>query len=332
MRKALFIKGKSFLLLTMLFIVFCLTGCESLDLLFSDDPAEEKDDILMPDEFKIYYTDIGLDSLYYEKCTLVGVSNDTMLYELINLLDRTPANAEYRSVKPEAVKIESYEFGADGQLILHFSSQYTDMQPIQEIICRAAIVKTLCQLPNVSYVEFYVEDQPLMLSEIPVGQMASTDFIDNTRGSAEFRQSVDIVIYLTDAEGKALKESSLIVESDGTRTIEELAVYQIISGPLPEQSGLFPVLSDKTVINKIRTVDGICYVDFNEEFYNRPENVSDEVAVYSVVNSLCEISEVTKVKISVNGEDKKNYGNIKLSELLILKPELLDIEKAGGSD
>lgn len=317
-----------FLVLSLIFLIPAGCGLTD-DINLFDNEKKQKAEELKPDEFKIYFTDKDMNGLYYEIIKLAGVSNDTMLYELVNSFDVTPDNPEYQKLKPESVVIKSYEFGQDGQLIIRFSSEYLEMPALQEILFRASVVKTLCQLPNVTYVEFYIDEQPLMISEIPVGQMASTDFIDNTGTSTEFRQSLELVIYLTDIDGKMLKESSLIVESDGTYTVEELVINQIINGPLSNQHLLYPVVSPDTRINKIHTVDGICYVDFNEEFLNKPENVSDEVVVYSFVNSLCEINEVTKVKITVNGEDRKNFGSVSLSDLLVLKPELIELEKAG---
>ena len=59
--------------------------------------------------------------------------------------------------------------------------------------------------------------------------------------------------------------------------------------------------------------DGVCYVDFNEKFLERREGISSEVAIYSVVNSLAELSGIYKVQFLINGEIKKTYQNLDFS-------------------
>ena len=50
------------------------------------------------------------------------------------------------------------------------------------------------------------------------------------------------------------------------------------------------------------TKDGICYVNLDDNFLTVPDNVSMDAAVYSIVNSLVELSNINKVQILVNGE------------------------------
>ena len=52
----------------------------------------------------------------------------------------------------------------------------------------------------------------------------------------------------------------------------------------------------------ISVKDGICYANFDENFLTQMYNVSTDVAIYSVVNSLMELNNVNKVQISINGE------------------------------
>ena len=53
--------------------------------------------------------------------------------------------------------------------------------------------------------------------------------------------------------------------------------------------------------------DGICYVNFNENFLLQKNEVTPEVAIYSVVNSLIELNNVDMVQISVNGDNSILY-------------------------
>ena len=44
------------------------------------------------------------------------------------------------------------------------------------------------------------------------------------------------------------------------------------------------------------------FVDFDSSFLTEPYNVTAEVAIYSLVNSIVELTNVNKVAFSVNGE------------------------------
>lgn len=55
------------------------------------------------------------------------------------------------------------------------------------------------------------------------------------------------------------------------------------------------------------TKDGICYVNLDETFLNQIYNVTADVTIYSIVNSLAELSNVNKVQISINGDTSTTY-------------------------
>lgn len=55
------------------------------------------------------------------------------------------------------------------------------------------------------------------------------------------------------------------------------------------------------------TKDGICYVNLDKSFLNQKDKVTSDVAIYSIVNSLVELSNVNKVQFSVDGDTNVNY-------------------------
>ncbi|MBP5304223.1 MAG: GerMN domain-containing protein, partial [Lachnospiraceae bacterium] len=179
---------------------------------------------------------------------------------------------------------------------------------IEEILRRTAIVKTLTQIDGVDYVAFTAGGQPLMDSAgLPIGFMESGDFIDNTGGETNYLQTVTITLYFANEEGDGLVTSRHQVEFDGTISLENLVVRQLIAGPLPEENGMQSAMPHGTIINKVTKKDGICYLDLNGMFLEDLPGVTDEVVIYSIVNSLAEISGISKVQFMVNGEVQKKY-------------------------
>ena len=48
--------------------------------------------------------------------------------------------------------------------------------------------------------------------------------------------------------------------------------------------------------------DGICYVNFDEAFLTQVYNVTPDVVIYSITNSLVELTSVNRVQISIDGQ------------------------------
>ena len=285
----------------LLFCLFCLslalTGCGSS----AGDNIKEAEN-----SYKIYYVSSSEDKLVSEDYVAKEEDTNKLISELIKQLNNVPDGTALKKPIPDSVDLKSKTL-KDGVLTLDFSESYHQLTGISEILRRASVVKTLCQIKGVKKVEYRVENQPLMYSELnPVGAMSADDFIDNTGGETTYYQTVQISLYYTNADGKKLYQTRHNVEFDGTISLEELVIRQLMAGPL-DNDKLAPVIPPGTKLNKVTFKDGICYVDFSKEFLEGREGVSDEVIVYSVVNSLSEISSVTKVQFFIDGKPVSSY-------------------------
>ena len=49
-------------------------------------------------------------------------------------------------------------------------------------------------------------------------------------------------------------------------------------------------------------------MDFSSEFLNKRKSITADVAIYSVVNTLVELSTVNKVQFSIDGEQVLEYS------------------------
>lgn len=63
-------------------------------------------------------------------------------------------------------------------------------------------------------------------------------------------------------------------------------------------------------------VDGVCYVSLDEAFKNQDYKVNEGIVIYSIVDSLSELSTISKVQISVNGDTSGAYrDNFPLADM-----------------
>ena len=72
-------------------------------------------------------------------------------------------------------------------------------------------------------------------------------------------------------------------------------------------NSIFPTINPSTKVASVTVRDGVCYVNLDETFLLQPYNVTPEVTIFSIVNSLVELNNVNKVQISINGDNSGTY-------------------------
>lgn len=82
---------------------------------------------------------------------------DALIQELLEKLAETPEGGSMEAVLTDSIFVTDYALES-GQLSLYFDPAYKDMNGIREILCRSAVVRTLCQIPDVEYVSFLIGD------------------------------------------------------------------------------------------------------------------------------------------------------------------------------
>ena len=200
------------------------------------------------------------------------------------------------------------------QLTIYFLSSYYNLDKIDEVLLRASIVKTLCQLDGVEYVEFYVEEEPLTIDGENVGIMSKLSFLDSVGGEG-YTQEKYVTLYFSSNDGTEMREISTKLTHDMTVPLARLLVEQLLKGPDEisdaNTSEVRDTIPSGTKLNSLTIRDHVCYVDFSREFMNVQADVKGAVVVYSIVNTLCELSDVSKVQFTIDGEQQETYGDVK---------------------
>ena len=80
---------------------------------------------------------------------------------------------------------------------------------------------------------------------------------------------------------------------------------QLLKGPQGEEGR--SAIPDGTKLLGVSVLDGVCFVNFSEGFLNQNYEIAEPVVIYSIVNSLAELSNVNKVQISINGDSNQVY-------------------------
>ncbi len=310
------------LLLPVLLLFLLLSGCTG------EEPEErEMITVEIPEgSTKLYFMNEERTKVVSENFDLAIGSVEEQIAELLTALEDVLWTEDEKDLISDRNPVYEFKLDETGLLSLRFSADYNAAPTVTEVLRRAAIVKTLCQPDKVTAIEFYIGTQPLLNSAgKPVGMLTEKDFIDSTGENTEYYQETRVSVYFANETGDALVESNLKITYDGTLSTERLILEQLMEGPV--LSDMQPVIPKGTVLNKVTIRDGICYVDFNEKFMEKRKGITEEVAIYSIVNSLTELSNVYKVQFLINGVTKKTYQNLDFSSAFERNLEIVEGEQ-----
>ena len=253
----------------------------------------------------VYYLNKEETKISKEAYALQAEDTQGQVAEVLNAMTLPPDDAEGRAVINGTFHIVE-ALCEEKQVLLTVDEGYRKLEPTTEVLTRAAIVRTLTQIPGVDYVSMKVRNDPLTDSYgNPIGIMEASMFIDNAGDEINTYEKIRLTLYFTDASGTKLVETFRTVVYNTNISLEKLVVEELIKGPNNEE--LFPTINPETKVNSVTVKDGICYVNLNENFLTQVSNATSEVTVYSITNSLVELPNVNKVQISINSDTEGTY-------------------------
>ena len=280
----------------LLMLLAVLTGCGTRE------PETGK-------KISVYYVNTAETKVEVHDQYLNTKTSEEQLEETMTFLSTTPEKLEYKAPFDMGFQVLDYEV-EDGKLVINVDKAYSELSVTTEVLVRAAVVRILTQLSNVKYVTITVEGSQLYdnAGEL-VGWMNAEQFINNDGNEINTYELVKVKLYFANADGDKLIAAYREKHYSTNTPLERFVVEELIAGPSGQIEGLYPVINPETKIINILTKDGICYVNLDYSFLTVVNNVSTEVAVYSIVSSLVELDNINKVQILVNGEVPSTFSN-----------------------
>lgn len=129
----------------------------------------------------------------------------------------------------------------------------------------------------------------------------------------EVRKTI-ISLYFKNIETNSLiAEAKCIDVKDLSKEPYSYLINLLIAGP--ENEKLESAIPEGTKVNSCTLKGNTLYVDLSKEFIdNAPSGIEEEsMIVYSIVNTLTELNEVSNVKFLINGEENKSFKDGKIS-------------------
>lgn len=279
-----------------LLILLSLCGCG---------PVQE-----VPEEgFMLYYISPGETKLVAQPYELQATNTQAQAEEVIAQLSQIPDKLEYKAPLAMGFQIRKFEL-SEGKISLDMNEDYQKLSTTTEVLVRAALVQSLVQLQDVNLVGITVEENPLYdsVGEL-VGWMNKDQFIYNDGNEINTYEMARVKLYFVNEEGDKLIANYREKHYSTNTPLERFVVEELIAGPSGQVEGIFPSVNPETKIINVMTKDGICYVNLDSSFLTVVNNVSTEVSIYAIVDSLVELNNVSKVQILINGEVPAAFSN-----------------------
>ena len=275
---------------------------------------------------EVYCLNMDVTSSVPESYVLRSKNSDVdkQVDELLGRLQDKPEDSRLRKAIPGEVVVRGHE-EKNYNCTVDFSKEYYDLTAAQEVLLRASVVRTLTQLDSISYVTFTVNSIPLVDSDDEiVGSMGADDFVENPGEQINTSVKETLTLYFADKDGTGLEKQTRVIHYSSNIALEKLVVEQLIEGP--KGSKLKATLPGTTKLINVSVADRICYLNFDSSFRNTIDNnLTEDVVLYSIVNSLTSLHTVDKVQISLDGEnDGMLLYNYKLSDMYEFNKDIVD--------
>lgn len=269
-------------------------------------------------EYVSYQIGAGGRSLEESKFSFQSEERNDMIEEIVQYLneDRLSDQNEWTAsadaqkeipLLPSDVEITDWSY-ENGRVRLTFSENYLQMDSVREILCRDGLVQMFLQIPDVNGVEFYIGEEPAKdASGNAFGTMDADTFVTNPGSEINSVKTTTLTLFFANEEGNGLVKEEQEIRYLSSRSLERLVVEQVISGP--EEEGHKATVPAETEVINVAVSNGVCYVNLGSEFTRLMSDVSPQLTIYSLVDSLCQLDEVSYVQISVDGETNLLYAN-----------------------
>ena len=251
-------------------------------------------------DFMIYYINENGTGLYPVPAK-VSATDDTdyLIRDMIDRLSGVIEDKDYYAPITGDLTISDYSL-SDRRLTIFFSQEYRELTPTSEALLRASVVQTMQQIDGVNEVSFYVGEDPVTDAlGVPIGPMTSDSFIYDYGQAQSQSEKTDLVLYYATADGNSLYEVSRTVHYSISQPLEQVVMQYLAETPGDEE--LMSAIPEGTNVLSVMTSDGTCYLTLDSNFLNLPEGESRDVAIYSIVNSLCALDSIDRVQIIIEG-------------------------------
>jgi len=251
------------------------------------------------------------NSVDYEEYPIQVQDNKEMASEVLSKFMEGPKNVNLHKTMPAGLKIMDPSIirvvpdrPTDSVFVVNFSREYYNMPPEDEMFLRATLTWTMTDLDFINNVDILVDGKEINNSiGMPTG-VQNRQNIDIYTPLAPYNTvSKTVRLYFADETGSKLLPEDRTINVNPDLPIEQFILEQIILGPRDE--GHYATVSPDVKVVDVQRTEGVCFVNLSADFTGKgpAAPVTDDVAVYSIVDSLMDVTGVRKVQFLIDSEN-----------------------------
>ncbi len=275
-------------------------------------------------KYVVYYMNNSENKLVEKYIDIAdNLSKVEMASTFIEIMNEAQKQDDYNVIKPENVQVT--DCSVEGSVVrIYFSKEYNEMSNAREILLRAALVNTMVQIPDINYVKLFVDGKDATYDDgTVIGLMGKDDFVYDSNEIFESVEWKNIKLYYANKLGDKLIEKTEQVAYSKNVSLEKVVLEKLINGA--DNVNEFSTVPKDLKLLGVSTSNGVCYVNLSSVFLTEMVNVSGEVSLYSIVNSLCGLDNIDSVKILINGNSAKTFReNINLENEYVFNASLIE--------
>ncbi|MBR5218839.1 MAG: GerMN domain-containing protein [Clostridia bacterium] len=263
-------------------------------------------------EAELYFVNADKTQLVTEK-RAIPTDGDGFMKNVVNALLAGPLQPGSQRIIPEDTKLLSIKL--EGKIAYaNMSKSFDSGNDIDKLLRRYTLISTLCSIEGVQKTKILVEGKDIKSisnNGRPLEALGKEDIV--MANSQQSNNSYTVSLYFADDKAQLKTEKRVVRVTEGTSR-EKAVVEEIIKGPAAD--GLYPTVGEKTKVLDVSTKEKVCFVNLSANFLidNTGSSTQEYLAVYSIVNSLCELDSVDKVQFLIEGESKEYFGQMVFNE------------------
>jgi len=232
-------------------------------------------------------------------------------------------------VSPFPAGLEAKSVSLDnGVLTVTLDDSFSTLTGVNYTIAAACITRTMTQVEGVNSVCIETVSQHQLESSVP---LSSADYVCREIATGDTETTVRL--YFSDVNGRYLvAEERKNTFSDASQ-IPAYLIGQLIAGP--QEKGSLATIPEGTKLLSVSVADdGTCTVDLSSEFLlNKPRTeLLERMTVFSIVDSLTELKQISKVRLLIEGKPVTQYLDMDLSKPLVRDDAAIGVVRAGMNE
>lgn len=261
-------------------------------------------------EITLYFGNADQTDLLAETLKIPENTANVLEYTVDKLLEG-PSRSEHQRMIRAGTDVKSITM-ADGVVTVDFTKEFYNNEAIIDVLAASSVVKTLCGFSDVRRVKILVEGQELVgPNQKPLGELREEDLVFDAGDISGDETTVKL--YFADSEAMLGSELRRI-KSPQKETLEKTVVQELVKGPQSKE--LTRTVPPESKILSVETKDGVCFVNLSNEFVAKHwgGTTGEQLTIYSIVNSLTELSHIDKVQFLIEGKRKDVFLHMIFNE------------------